>query len=36
VDSHDVQWRDLSTRYAKRAALYRASLVLISAIIRLS
>lgn len=30
------QWRDLSTRYAKRAALYRASLVLISAIIWLS
>ena len=27
------QWRDLATRYAKRAAIYRASLVLISAII---
>ncbi|SDZ06023.1 Transposase DDE domain-containing protein [Micromonospora pattaloongensis] len=27
------QWRDLATRYAKRASLYRASLVLIAAII---
>jgi transposase len=27
------QWRDLATRYAKRAVIYRASLVLISAII---
>jgi transposase len=27
------QWRDLATRYAKRAAIYRASLQLISAII---
>jgi transposase len=27
------QWRDLATRYAKRAAIYRASLVLISALI---
>ena len=27
------QWRDLATRYAKRAAIYRACLVLISAII---
>lgn len=27
------QWRDLATRYAKRAAIYRASLVLIAAII---
>jgi transposase len=26
-------WRDLATRYAKRASLYRASLVLIAAII---
>jgi transposase len=26
-------WRDLATRYAKRAAIYRASLVLIAAII---
>jgi transposase len=30
------QWRDLATRYAKRAAIYRASLVLISAIIWLT
>jgi transposase len=30
------QWRDLATRYAKRAAIYRASLVLIAAIIWLS
>lgn len=27
------QWRDLATRYAKRASLYRASLVLTAAII---
>ncbi|MEV4390344.1 transposase, partial [Micromonospora sp. NPDC049580] len=27
------QWRDLATRYAKRASLYRSSLVLIAAII---
>ncbi|MGW3810893.1 IS5/IS1182 family transposase, partial [Micromonospora sp. NPDC005113] len=27
------QWRDLATRYAKRASLYGASLVLIAAII---
>ncbi len=27
------QWRDLATRYAKRASLYRASLILIAAII---
>jgi transposase len=27
------QWRDLATRYAKRAAIYRASIVLIAAII---
>jgi transposase len=27
------QWRDLATRYAKRAAIYRASLVLIAALI---
>ena len=26
------QWRDLATRYAKRAGLYRASLVIIAAI----
>ena len=30
------QWRDLATRYAKRAAIYRASLVLISALIWLT
>ena len=30
------QWRDLATRYAKRAAIYRASLVLIAAIIWLT
>lgn len=30
------QWRDLATRYAKRASLYRASLVLIAALIWLS
>ena len=30
------QWRDLATRYAKRAAIYRASLVLIAALIWLS
>nr|WP_275581273.1 IS5 family transposase [Micromonospora luteifusca] len=30
------QWRDLATRYAKRASLYRASLVLIAAIVWLS
>jgi transposase len=30
------QWRDLATRYAKRAAIYRASLVLIAAVIWLS
>lgn len=30
------QWRDLATRYAKRASLYRASLVLISAILWLT
>lgn len=30
------QWRDLATRYAKRATLYRASLTLIAAIIWLS
>ncbi|MEU4678351.1 transposase, partial [Micromonospora sp. NPDC023737] len=27
------QWRDLATRYAKRASLYRASLVLIATVI---
>ncbi|MFD6771187.1 transposase, partial [Micromonospora chalcea] len=27
------QWRDLATRYAKRASLYRAGLVLIAAVI---
>ncbi|MGX7673134.1 transposase [Plantactinospora sp. DSM 117369] len=30
------QWRDLATRYAKRASLYRASLVLIAATIWLA
>jgi transposase len=30
------QWRDLATRYAKRAAIYRASLLLIATIIWLS
>jgi transposase len=30
------QWRDLATRYAKRASIYRASLVLIAAIIWLT
>ena len=30
------QWRDLATRYAKRASLYRASLVLISTILWLT
>ena len=30
------QWRDLATRYAKRAAIYRASLVLIAALIWLT
>jgi transposase len=30
------QWRDLATRYAKRASIYRASLVLISALIWLT
>ncbi len=30
------QWRDLATRYANRASLYRASLILIAAIIWLS
>jgi transposase len=30
------QWRDLATRYAKRAAIYRASLLLIAAVIWLS
>jgi transposase len=30
------QWRDLATRYAKRATIYRASLVLISALIWLT
>ena len=30
------QWRDLATRYAKRAAIFRASLVLISALIWLT
>jgi transposase len=30
------QWRDLAARYAKRASLYRASLVLISALIWLT
>jgi len=30
------QWRDLATRYAKRATIYRASLVLIAAIIWLT
>lgn len=30
------QWRDLATRYAKRASLYQASLVLISALIWLT
>ncbi|GIG93164.1 hypothetical protein Pen02_81000 [Plantactinospora endophytica] len=30
------QWRDLATRYAKRASLYRAGLVLIATIIWLS
>jgi transposase len=29
-------WRDLATRYAKRASIYRASLVLISALIWLA
>ncbi|NYH41539.1 transposase [Micromonospora jinlongensis] len=29
------QWRDLATRYAKRASLYRSSLALIAAVIRL-
>ncbi|PWK36148.1 DDE family transposase, partial [Actinoplanes xinjiangensis] len=27
------QWRDLATRYAKRAAIYRSSLLLIAAVI---
>jgi len=30
------QWRDLATRYAKRASIYQASLTLIAAIIWLS
>jgi transposase len=30
------QWRDLATRYAKRASIYRASLVLISALMWLT
>jgi transposase len=30
------RWRDLATRYAKRASLYRASLVLIAAILWLT
>ncbi len=30
------QWRDLATRYAKRASIYRASLVIISALIWLT
>jgi transposase len=30
------QWRDLATRFAKRAAIYRASLLLIAAVIWLS
>jgi transposase len=30
------QWRDLATRYAKRAAIYRASLLLIAAVIWLT
>jgi transposase len=30
------QWRDVATRYAKRAAIYRASLVLIAVIIWLT
>ena len=30
------QWRDLATRFAKRAAIYRASLLLIATIIWLS
>jgi transposase len=30
------QWRDLATRYAKRASIYRASLVLIAALIWLT
>jgi transposase len=30
------QWRDLATRYAKRASIYRSSLVLIAAVIWLS
>ncbi len=30
------QWRDLATRFAKRAAIYRAGLLLIAAIIWLS
>jgi transposase len=29
-------WRDLATRYAKRAVIYRASLVLVAALIWLS
>ena len=33
ADMGAAQWRDLATRYAKRAAIYRASLVLIAAII---
>ena len=30
------QWRDLATRYAKRASIYRASIVLIAALIWLT
>lgn len=30
------RWRDLATRYAERASLYRASLVIIAAIVWLS
>ena len=30
------QWRDLATRYAKRAVIYRSCLVLISALIWLT
>jgi transposase len=31
-----TQWRDLATRYTRRAAIYRASLVVISALIWLT
>lgn len=30
------QWRDLATRYTKRATIYRASLVLIAALTQLT